>query len=82
MCGNSHTLSRGIVGPSVVGTHQARVLNAAAGKFRAAMETEILPRAKALGAPPQDEVVSEEARRPDVSRSNVRRAGNDVPIVD
>ena len=82
MRGHPHALPGGIVVPSVVRANQAAILNTTAGKPRAAMETKIFPRAKAFIAPPEDEVLPEKSRRPDFSRSHVRRLGGNVPIVE
>ena len=82
MRGDTHALPGGIVIPSVVRANQAALLNAAAGKPRATMHTEIFPRAKAFLAPPEDEVLPEKSRRPDFSRLHLRRSGDHVPIVE
>ena len=82
MRGNPHALSGGIVIPSVVRANQAAILNTAAGKPRAAMETKILPRTKSFIAPPDHNVLSEKPRSPDFSGSRVRTLGNNVPIVE
>jgi hypothetical protein len=82
MRGDPHALPGSIVVPSVVRANQAAILNTAAGKPCAAMETKIFPHAKAFIAPPEDEVLPEKPRRPDFSRSRVRRLSDNVPIVD
>ena len=81
MRGDPHASSGRIVVPSVVRANQAIVLNAAAGKPRAAVETKILPRAKAFIAPPEHDVLPEESRRPDFSCPHAGGLGNNVPIV-
>lgn len=68
--------------PSVVRANQTLIFDAAAGQLRTTMHAKILPRAKALLAPPEHKVLSEESRCHDFSCSRVRRTGNDVPIVD
>ena len=82
MRGHPHALPGGIVVPSVVRANQAAILNTTAGKSSAAMETKIFPRAKAFIASPEDEVLVEKSRRPDFSRSRVRRLSDNVPIVE
>ena len=79
--GDAHALPRRVVIPSVVRANQAAVLNAAAGKPRAAMQTKIFPRAKPFVAAPEDEVLPKEPRRPDFVPSHVRGSCDHVPIV-
>ena len=45
------------------------------------MHAEIFPRAKALLAPPEDEVLAEKPRRPDLSCLDIGTFGDHVPIV-
>ena len=81
MRGNPHAPSGRIVIPSVVRANQAVVLHTPARKLGATMEAKILPRAHASAAAPKDEVVSEQSGWPDFARSEVRRHGHHVPIV-
>ena len=80
---NLHAAAGSIVIPSVVRADQAIVLHAAARKFGAAMETKILPGAQRAGAAaaPQHDIVSEQPRRANLSRREVRGLRNGVPIV-
>ena len=80
---NLHAAAGRIVIPSVVRADQAIVLHASARKFGAAMETKILPGAQRTRAAvaPQDDIVSEQPRRANLSRRKVRGLRDGVPII-
>ena len=81
MSGHAHAFAAGIVLPSVVGTLQAPVKDTSARKLCATMKAQVLPCAKALLAPPKDEILAQEPSCADASVSHLRGSGNDVPVI-
>ena len=82
MRGDAHALPSGVVVPSMVRTNQTIVLHAPAGKLRAAVQAEILPRTNSRTAPPEDQVLSQQPRRAHLSGLHGGGLRHDVPIVE
>ena len=65
--GDVDALAGGIVLPTMIRADEAVILRAPAGKLCATMKAKVLPSVDALAAAPEDDAITEEADRADVT---------------
>jgi hypothetical protein len=74
MCGNTNTLARGVVFPSVIPAGETSVVHASGGEPGATMDAQIVPRVQPFVAPPKHQVVLDEHSMRDFGTRSIHNA--------